>query len=166
MIVDHAHQTITTWYGLQAKERALSHIDQGLRILADISASEYTRAAYCLHPMFQSDEDLFANFSMLENFRPLVVALILEFRAYANAWQHDKVKTVGGRIMCLTRPRLSPILEVNQMLMADKVQGFYTFTSEINHWENTELAMYFKCWFEVLEVDPKSYREYVTVMKS
>ncbi len=56
--------------------------------------------------------------------------------------------------------RLSPIIEVNQMLMADKLQNRKDFEiyQEGIHERSSELKQYFMNWFKRLEISEEMYQ--------
>jgi hypothetical protein len=78
--------------------------------------------------------------------------LAMEYRSVANEYLSDKVNT-GQKI------RLSPLAEVNQMLVADKVQNYKDFfTYHYNtHERSAELLVYFARWFKKLDIDGATF---------
>lgn len=163
-IVENALHVIEKFYGERKAERSgvplINHIHEGLRILDYIKASEKAKAAFCLHPMFQHDEDLFNNFSLLKYFDEEVVAFIMEYRNIANANLSDNVRTdtLAGIPIWFGKPiSLSPLKEVNDMLIADKVQNYTDFNTYHygKHIRSAELDLYFRTWIETLGVVDK-----------
>ena len=154
------YQAISEHYeGKFAKRTGLpyiKHIDDGLRVLDAIEASDNAKAAYCLHPIVQGDEDLAVFMDRLESgdelyvqFGPQVLVLAVEYRNCANRYlsmHHGKDTRV---------PRLSPLADVNDMLIADKVQNYHDFMARHHgtHPNSDTLYDYFHAWFDVLGVD-------------
>src|SRR6056297_70955 len=126
-----AYRLISEFYGDRRAQRSgvmlMNHINEGIAVLDDICATEDAMQAFCIHPMLQADEDLAQNLSYVSRHVPTyVVALALEYRSVANEYLSPKVGTVD-------EIRLSPLKEVNDMLIADKVQNskdFYTYHSD------------------------------------
>jgi len=130
----------------------MNHIDEGLVMLNDMSASSLTMDAWCLHPMIQCDKDFVGNFRILYTFPKEVVISVLEYRRAANAYlckpytdnwgQHE----IGEAVGCL-------IPSVKQMLIVDKIQNQKDF---IDHHYGTHprsncLLTYFNNWLVYLE---------------
>lgn len=155
------YRAIEKHYGDQTAERSgvplIRHIDHGLAILAAIGASARARRAFCLHPLVQANEDLAASYPRLGTLTddPRVLALALEYRHVANATLSTRPITSAADIP------LSPLGEVNDMLIADKVQNRADFEAhhEGTHPRSTELARYFRLWLERLGVDEARYAE-------
>ncbi len=104
--------TIATWNLERLKHKKnLNHI------LDAIKASEIAKKAYCLHPIVQMDEDLQNNLHLLKNVDPIVVATAIEYRSVANEYLSHK------HIISHEEIRLSPLKNVNDMLIADKIQN-------------------------------------------
>lgn len=154
------YQAIQERYdGCYAKRTGLpyiKHIDDGLRILDHIGATEAAKAAYCIHPITQADEDLAVFMerlrdgdSLYSQFDADVITLAIEYRNCANRY----LSFHYGRD---TRtPRLSPLPEVNDMLIADKVQNYHDFMTHHygTHEHSDQLYAYFHAWFEALNVN-------------
>ncbi len=146
------YEAIKKYYGGQTTARSgvllINHINEGLEILKAINASEYTQRAYCLHPLFQSDEDVLKNISRISEFDPKIVALTMEYRNIANAYLSRR------KIISLEEIALSPLTEVNQMLIADKIQNYKDFMQYHfgKHERSAELFEYFQNWFERLGI--------------
>lgn len=135
----------------------LNHIYEGLHILSRIGAGVDAMAAYCIHPLLQSDEDLARNAvrvsqvlaewgapAELSTYR---ILLATEYRSVAQEYlSHREIASVA-------EIRLSPLAEVNQMLIADKVQNFSDFLIRHaqNHPRSSELQRYFLNWLERLD---------------
>ncbi len=163
-------QAIREYYGKQKAKRSgilyINHIRQGLVVLDAINATPSAREAYCLHPIVQSDEALKVAFepkSVLHRYEVDLysLALAFEYRYIANNYlSKRKIKSLG-------EIKLSPLEEVQQMLIADKVQNRRDF--EIYHKEthprSEELERYFKNWLEKLGVSEIKYQELVRLIK-
>lgn len=175
------YELIAEYYGNQTAQRSgvplINHIDEGLKILHNELASVYTKAAFCIHPMLQSDSALFANRRMLFDLDSGVIALAMEYRNIANASLSDIVETTieGGGLMGEYRDthlkrsiKLSPIYGVNQMLIADKVQNRKDFElyHKKTHERRVELDFYFKSWLEALKITEDRYKELLGVISN
>lgn len=71
--------------------------------------------------------------------------LTMEYRSVANDFLSQKVDT-GQKI------RLSPLKDVNDMLIADKIQNYKDFMQYHyhTHARSQELFRYFNLWFDAL----------------
>ncbi len=141
----------------RSSELLIKHIDDGLRILAAIGASTRAMRAYCLHPLVQADEDLATHYGRLADYTDdvQVAALALEYRSIANA-------TLSTRpIRSPDEITLSPLRDVFDMLIADKVQNRADFVRHHlgTHPRSDELARYFTMWLERLGVTEARYLE-------
>lgn len=156
-----AYKLIEKEYGDKRAKRSqvllMNHIDEGLFVLENIGASEAAKRAYCLHPLLQNDEDLLIHLpEVLATCDPYDVVLAMEYRNFANAWLSDKVVSdYPYAPFSLGSPRLSPLRDVNDMLIADKVQNYKDFIMyhQGTHARSVELDTYFKAWLRVLKVD-------------
>jgi hypothetical protein len=162
------YQAIKKFYGDRRAERSqvllMDHIDQGLRILQAINADKFVQQAYCLHPLFQADADLATRGLLFtldegEGADPYVILLVMEYRQWANAWLSDKVGCTAGVIHYSGKPTAGPLIEVKQMLIADKVQNYKDFLTyhKVTHERSKELDHYFRHWLKVLEVDETQF---------
>jgi hypothetical protein len=151
------YKLIAKHYGDRVAKRSqvplINHINEGLIILKEIGAVETTKKAFCLHPLFQADEDLQENYYMASFVEPHVLLLTMEYRNIANAYLSDKIDTDW-------QLKLSPILEVNEMLIADKVQNMKDFMTYHHgtHARSHELIRYFDKWLTALKIGPMEYR--------
>lgn len=138
---------IERFYGDKRANRSqvplVNHIIEGVQILDDIHADYYTRGAFCIHPMVQSDADLAVNFDTLrKSVSSDVLALAMEYRSVANEYLSQRT------IQSVDEIRLSPLSQVNQMLIADKVQNYKDFIlyHHGTHPRSDELHQYFQNW--------------------
>jgi hypothetical protein len=153
------YRAITSYYGdriaARSGERLIKHIDQGLRILRAVNASARAMRAFCLHSLVQADADLVANVGRLSELTDdiQVLALAMEYRSVANATLSTRAITSAADIP------LSPLREVNDMLIADKVQNRADFLRHHlgTHPRSAELARYFELWLERLGIDEATY---------
>ena len=122
--------------------------------------------AFIMHPLLQGDSDFNdfttrmqrsgGNFStILGKVSPRVLVLVLEYRSVANEYLAKCASRDAAKI------RLSPLKEVNDMLIADKVQNRKDFDLfHARHHENRErLGEYFRQWLAALHVNEASYAE-------
>jgi len=160
------YKIVSDYYGNKCAERSgvplMNHIDEGLCILKWIGASESSKRAYCLHPIYQSNESLleYGNRNMRDinifGIDANVMVNVMEYRSVANSYLSDRKVSFIGDI------KLSPLEDVNNMLIADKIQNRKDF--EIyhkNHSRFYDLNIYFKNWLSRLGISEKVYNEYV-----
>jgi hypothetical protein len=169
-------KAIVNFYGEKTAKRSkvplINHIEEGLKILDKIRASDDAKRAFCLHPLFQANEDLTTagmNFLKTYHTRPEVIVLVMEYRNQANAWLLDKVKlatvvnsddkVVSSWIECTGKPTAGPMPEVRDMLIADKVQNRKDFLQyhAATHELTQELDMYFRLWLQELGISEEQY---------
>lgn len=159
------YRLIQTLYGNRRAKRSgvllMNHIDEGLFILERIGATEEAKRAFCLHPVIQNDTDLVDNLEVVldcvQHSNPRILPLALEYRSTANAWLSDKVQLIDSGLLPgfeYDNPRLSPLSEVNDMLIADKVQNYKDFIIHHRgkHDRSVELDKYFQVLLSVLGV--------------
>lgn len=143
MVNNIYYESIASKYRDKVAKRSqvplINHIDQGLIILDSLGSTQQTKNAFCVHPMFQSDEDFVENFYILDKFGSFEVALVMEYRSVANEYLSDRI------INSISDIRLSPLRAVNEMLLADKIQNRKDFL--IYHYgthpDSRELKLYF-----------------------
>jgi GNAT superfamily N-acetyltransferase len=167
-IKTNEYQMISNFYGSKKAKRSglylMNHIDEGLRILTDLGASDATKKAYCLHPILQSNEFLKQNYqnkSILEKTSPEVVILAMEYRNIANKYlsTNENASLMDIELSCLN--------EVNLMLTADKIQNYKDFQLyQREHPRFTELSKYFKNWLRKLNIPDAAYDHYFDVLKA
>jgi hypothetical protein len=131
----------------------MNHINEGLEIMLSRGASRKAMKAYCLHPLCQDDESL-KTFDP-GWYSPGVVMLAMEYRNIANQSLSDIVTLRNGVPVLSRLIKLSPLVDVNEMLVADKQQNYRDFRRyHLGHARARELDTYFKMWHAVLGVDP------------
>lgn len=154
------YKLISAHYGGRVAQRSqvplINHINEGLTVLDNINnATEQAKRAFCLHPLLQHDDDLKMNYSTVGNVcNAYVVMLAMEYRSVANEFLSDKIHS-GNEI------RLSPLLEVNDMLIADKVQNYKDFLTYHcgTHPRSFELSRYFNQWIMTLGISPNQFQQ-------
>lgn len=132
----------------RSKVPFMNHIIEGLAILRYINASTQAKAAFAIHPLIQADEDLVANFDKVHRvIGGDVLMLAMEYRSVANEYLSKRT------IFSLNEIRLSPLKDVNDMLIADKVQNYKDFIlyHHGTHPRSKELHEYFKNWLDRLD---------------
>lgn len=126
----------------------INHITEGLAILRFIGASNPAKAAFCIHPILQADADLVENFDKARSLiSGDVLMLAMEYRSVANEYLSQRT------VYSLDEIRLSPLKDVNDMLIADKVQNYKDFLlyHHGTHPRSKELHEYFKNWLDRLD---------------
>lgn len=160
------YAAISAFYGDRTAERSgvplINHINEGLYLLDMVGGTIRAKEAYCIHPLLQDDGALHAAIQKKSVFLnhmpdPDVVVLAMEYRHVANAYLSHHCVGEQDEIA------LACIPEVNDMLIADKVQNRKDF--EIHHLEKHEnsarLDVYFKNWLRKLDVSEARYKELV-----
>lgn len=159
------YKLISKHYGNQVTKRSqvplINHINEGLTVLDDIRASDAAKRAFCLHPLFQANADLIENYYMAQFVEPHVLLLTMEYRNIANAFLSDKMDSPNPQWIYL-----SPLNEVNQMLVADKVQNYKDFVTyhKGTHKRSDKLEMYFKQWLDRLGIETSDYSRLCTLI--
>ena len=167
LIIVGCYQCIKDFYGDKTARRSgvpyINHIDEGLKVLIHIGASYVAKAAYCIHPIVQSDADVLQNLDelLLHVSDRRVLMTVMEYRNVANrgllCHQVDNPDAIY----------LGPFQDVRAMLIADKVQNRKDFL--IHHYgrhdKSIELDRYFCNWLRALAVDEQLYYELVAVMR-
>jgi hypothetical protein len=152
------YNIIKHFYGQQVAKRSqvplINHIDEGIEILKSINASDDAIAAYCLHPILQSNDAVCNNIPLLNGYNNIHrIILTMEYRRVANAYLSKR------HIISLDDIELSPLHEVNQMLWADKLQNQKDFRLYHlgKHQRSDILEQYFINWITKLENYFKEY---------
>lgn len=172
------YQSVVQFYGDQRAERSgvlkMNHIDEAITIIkraADL-LPEYADAdvghaitAFCLHPMFQADADLL-NIAdervFLGDVHPIDLVYVMEYRSVAN--EYLSYRTVDD----FSNIRLSPLKEVNLMLIGDKVQNYKDFVTyhQETHPRAAQLATYFQDWMTRLGINNALYQKLIKYIPS
>ena len=164
------YQAIRTHYADRVAKGSgaalLQRIDEGLVILSELDATEAAMRAFCLHPLFQADEDLVQHgqdFMNSVDADPSVILLVMEFRSRANAWPTSWAQRSheGLRMESDGHPCAGPLEAVKHMLIADKVQHRKHFIRHHRgkHPCSDALDSYFDRWLEALDVGRTDYEE-------
>lgn len=166
------YRLISDYYGDRKAERSgipyINHIDEGLALLKwlglSMEAHEHIFAAYAYHPILQMDDDLVSNTTRLALHHDSVIARMsreaiiytMEYRSVANEYLSKR------SIQSIEEIRLSPLRQVNWMLMADKIQNRKDFElyHEGTHPRSKELAQYFRNWLQRLNISEEKYQIY------
>jgi len=158
------YKLISEEYGDRKATRSqiplIKHIDEGLVLLDELRATNLTKAAYCLHPLLQNDASM-CKFLKLDTTAISIDAVVLamEYRRVANQYLPKNFRNRFDFI------ELSSIAEVNQMLVADKVQNRKDFTCHCNKYPNEkQLRGYFKVWLAALGISYKYYLELLELL--
>lgn len=151
------YKLIAAHYADQRAKRSqvflMNHIDEGLGVMAEVGASVEAMRAFCLHPLLQDDAALAENYARVcaalqgAPSSQYVLGLAMEYRAVANEYLAHCTMREGSI-------RLSPLKDVNDMLIGDKVQNrkdFELYHAQ-THANRARLADYFSEWCAALGV--------------
>ena len=143
----------------------LKHVREGVEILRRLDASPRAVDAFCLHPLVQSDEELVLSLSsdawLGLGLDPLALATAMEYRSVANAYLSiDPLRSPES-------VKLSPLRDVNDMLIADKVQNRKDFElHNADHPRAAHLTAYFESWLDALGITDADYRDLISGLGS
>lgn len=158
------YAAIREFYGDQRAARSgallIAHIDEGIALLDAIGSTTRAKEAFCIHPLLQDDSALLISLergSILERHQLDTAALVLamEYRRVANAYLAHHCQSTADDI------ELSCVPDVNQMLIADKVQNRKDFERFHlgTHPNNQKLKLYFSNWLRRLGISEERYVE-------
>jgi len=160
------YKIISKFYGDKKANRSgvtlMNHIDEGLFVLEEIGASDVAKRAYCLHPIVQDDESLNNNKHLLSNIDSEVIIASIEYRSVANEYLSKR------SIESIEEIRLSPLKDVNDMLIADKIQNRKDFDKHHlgKHERSLELHQYFINWFIRLGISEQFYDNIKNILEN
>lgn len=173
-MLGHHFEMIEDFYGDERAERSgvlkIRHIREGLAVLNEMpDIAEVTKAAYCIHPIIQSDADFLAELQNrnLQHARSDVLMLAVEYRSVANSYlSKDYWNFLSDHI---ARVELVMKLNLNNhvahMLIADKIQNCKDFERYNQDVENAgTLHHYFRDWLHLLNVEEDDYQRMVEIM--
>ncbi|MFZ6779268.1 hypothetical protein ACO0LD_20765 [Undibacterium sp. Ji83W] len=149
------YQEISKVYGDRragrSQELLIKHIDDGLQIMIRLNASLDALKAFCIHPLFQADQELAVYAPMASAFQAEVMMLVMEYRRAANAYL-CKPHTDAWDMADLALYVGWILPEVRKMLMADKLQNQVDFLMHHadTHQRRAELKRYFELWIKYL----------------
>ena len=159
-----SYQIIKGHYGDRVAERSqvplMNHIDEGLVILGKLGASEHTKDAYCLHPIFQSSDDFRKHRKgEYEGVPAQVIILAMEYRRVANSYLSKGKRSRVSSFLGFSCP------EIKQMLIADKVQNYRDFMEHHHgvHGKSDELQEYFTNWFKLLAIGYEKWKDVILI---
>jgi len=172
----YEYKAVKQHYGQFRAERSkvllINHIHQGLAVMATVGATLDAMKAYCLHPLFQNDSELFTEGLRYADGKidgaPVVLAM--EYRHKANAWLSEKVYRYGekGPLGADGQPSWGSLIAVKHMLIGDKVQNYSDFVlhHRDTHARSEELEFYFQAWFEALGLNQADVFRLLEVARS
>lgn len=160
------YRIVSEHYGAGKAKRSgvdfMNHIDEAYALINNIDFQFKhhinTIRAYCLHPIFQMDLDLYRVSEKINSLEFMGINLddimnVIEYRSVANEYlSHREINSIE-------EIRLSPLQVVNQMLILDKIQNrkdFDLYHKGI-HPRSAELTKYFDNWFKRLGITNEMY---------
>lgn len=173
MTVTTEYALIKNFYGERTAKRSgvplINHINEGMVIMDRRGASDAAKRAFCLHPLFQNDADLKEHGSVIpvsfgQVLHPRSILLTMEYRNIANQFlsgaMYEGPDDMGRHVITPGHPvALSPLEEVNEMLVADKVQNRKDFIRyhKGKHEKSDRLDAYFLVWMDRLGITDAEY---------
>lgn len=164
-----AYRFITAEYEGKIARRSglpyLNHINEGVFLIYRRFGFQCDLIdAYCLHPIFQSDRSLTrlvadTKNSFLSKCPSRILIFAMEYRRVANGY----ISTMKVKQPDLIT--LSPLEEVNKLLVADKIQNKKDFMKYMNY-DNGKVSYrrvcqryiaYFDSWLTCLGISPEIY---------
>lgn len=146
ILKSHEYKFITDYYGNKVAKRSqvplINHINEGVKILQYRDVEYHTITAFCIHPIIQADIDFANNVYNLKGCLPYSLIFAIEYRNIANQYLSYR------EISSINEINLSPITEVNDMLVDDKIQNYKDFIiyHKATHARSMQLDIYFNNW--------------------
>jgi hypothetical protein len=166
--VEEEYAMIKEIFGHRTSVRAglpyMKHIDEGLKLLRHLERRDFdVAAAWVLHPLYQDDEFFSEQVAgaKYDGITARTAIFVVEYRNVANAC----TSSMRGK-----RAVVSPLKQVNLMLIADKVQNYKDarqhLIPKINYGEGRRLHAYFRKWLKALGVSDAQRLEYERIMEA
>lgn len=167
------YQAIQVFYGDRTAKRSgvplINHINEGIVIMERRGASHEAKMAFAIHPIFQNDVDLQdSGMKLIKGIQlnATSIALAMEYRWVANNFLSEKIIEAPGSWGSIDLVPKHPLLlsclpEVNEMLVADKVQNYKDFLRYhmATHAAAGRLDYYFRLWLKRLGISDEDYQE-------
>lgn len=130
------------------------HVEEGVKILQELNVPLVIQQAFVIHPLLQGDDALAENLPHVVYFDPLALVLCMEYRRVANLGTRKNLRDNGWNIT------LSPMAEVNLMLVADKIQNRKLYETKFPKTdpEYEEIGHYFRVWMDALLIPEYDYQ--------
>jgi hypothetical protein len=151
-----AYRAIESYYDGKYARRSgrhyMSHIDEGLAILSQVSNNPELMDAFCLHPIYQdgNDGDL-EDSGYLEDISQDAIMFAKDYARVANLYLPNK-----GSVKDIPEEMMNGI---QLMLGADKIQNRKDFEEWNDDHPNADgLKVYFQNWLDILQIDEVMYR--------
>lgn len=143
----------------RSKVPLINHINEGIDLLDKYGADDFTKRAFCLHPIYQNIDCMRYNADKLLNIHSLISFYATEYATCANAYlcrpETDLwgLQEIGNAVGVLIRP-------VALMLRADKVQNQKDFNiyHQGSHVRSKQLEKYFALWLNYLDQIDNNYK--------
>jgi len=145
----------------RSQVRLMDHIDQGIKIMRSRHVSTIAQRAFCLHPLLQGAAERADYYATVKaGADPQAFDLAIEYCRVANAALSTRNLTSVAQI------ELSDISDVNEMLIADKVQNRRDFQRhhEGTHERSAALTNYFNLWMQRLTITPQRYAQLIKLL--
>ena len=165
--LEYHHYLIRKYYGDRVAERSgvplINHVNEGLTILTMMNAPGSTMSAWCIHPIFQNDEDLKANLRLIQECERSAILETMEYRRCANSYL-CRPETDDYTLEDVSREVNIVLDSTRMMLIADKVQNRKDFLKYHHgiHERSDQLDAYFKMWLKYLNVSDEDYDDFVS----
>lgn len=152
-----AYRVIEHYYDNKKAKRSgiyyMNHIDEGLALFSAWFSENSIKDAYCLHPIYQDNIDAVTKLSFMSDaYSKEITKLAHDYAIAANSYLPKK----GS-------PQDVPTLnyKLKTMLIADKIQNRKDFELyNQNHPNYKDLALYFRRWFDILDISEKEYEKW------
>lgn len=160
---------ISKVYGDKKAKRSglplMNHIDEGLDILNILNSSDEAKRAFCVHPIFQSENLIdYCNdyLGMISDEDFVIGGLARKYSILANRFlctphtdNWDRAEILGQLVAAASDGGYTISTEISHMLLADKTQNYKDFMLYHygHHERSQELFNYFHLWINV--INPK-----------
>ena len=135
------------------------HVEEGVKILQMLNAPLLVQQAFVIHPLLQHDDALVENLPHVIYFNSLALVLCMEYRRVANLGTRKNIRDTW-------EISLSPMPEVNLMLVADKIQNRKLYETRLpkDDPDYDEIGRYFMKWMDALSIPEHEYQRLIAAL--